>query len=165
MGCPSLLTSPWITGPPLLMSTSTSRYNLDINSDGSLTFHADGYPDMKMTKQSLKAAAVSGKYEGSVPFIIDITMDYGATTVDVDLNIKVASQDIKCPTESYTATDSLITFDAIGNDGDCLGDALREQGKDTSKYNLDINDDGSLTFHADGYPDMKMNKQSAAMFV
>merc|ERR1712072_514218 len=101
------------------------------------------------------ASAISGKYEGSVPFIIDITMDYGATTVDVDLNIKVASQDIKCPTKSYTATDSLITFDAIGNDGDCLGDALREQGKDTSKYNLDINSDGSLTFHADGYPDIR----------
>merc|ERR1711881_719289 len=165
MGCPSLLTSPWITGPPLLMSTSTSRYNLDINSDGSLTFHADGHPDMKMTPKSLKASAVSGKYEGSVPFIIDITMDYGATTVDVDLNIKVASQEIKCDAESYKATDTLISFDNIGNDGDCMGDALRGQGKDTSKYTLDINDDGSLTFHSDGYPDMKMTKQSQYLVV
>merc|ERR1712023_467907 len=117
----------------------------------------------KMTQQSLKASAVSGKYEGSVPFIIDIAMDFAATTVDADINIKVASQRIQCDAESYKATDSLISFDQIGSDGDCLGDALRGQGKDTSKYTLDIDSDGSLTFHSDGYPDMKMTKDSLAL--
>merc|ERR1712093_182051 len=72
-----------------------SKYTLDINSDGSLTFHSDGYPDMKLTKKSFAVAAPSGSYEGSVPFIIDITMDIkSATSADVDINIKVAHQDV-----------------------------------------------------------------------
>merc|ERR1712166_1294171 len=206
----------------------TSKYALDINSDGSLNFRTDGYPDMKMKKKSLMAeadtcslyeiadgscrqsdldcsytkyakaaekalqdgtcadqgyttktgtqtksypvigdivistydkpalesavSAVAGHYEGSVPFIIDINMIFGATTVDTDLNIKVASQEIKCPTQAFAQTASLVSFPNIAADGDCLGDALRTQGKDTSKYALDINSDGN--------PDMKMKKKS-----
>merc|ERR1712195_30302 len=113
-------------------------------------------------KPALQSAvsAVAGHYEGSVPFIIDINMIFGATTVDTDLNIKVASQEIKCPTQAFAQTASLVSFPNIAADGDCLGDALRTQGKDTSKYALDINSDGSLNFRTDGYPDMKMKKKS-----
>merc|ERR1711865_1005400 len=113
-------------------------------------------------KPALQSAvsAVAGHYEGSVPFIIDINMIFGATTVDTDLNIKVASQEIKCPTQAFAQTASLVFFPNIAAGGDCLGDALRTQGKDTSKYALDINSNGSLNFRTDGYPDMKMKKKS-----
>merc|ERR1712048_135762 len=75
-----------------------TKYSLTINSDGTLTFHSDGYPNMKLKKKSVAAvAAPAGKYEGSVPFIIDITMDFtSATSVDADINIKVAKQEVKC---------------------------------------------------------------------
>merc|ERR1711937_570138 len=101
----------------------TSKYTLDINSDGSLTFHSDGYPDMKMTKDSLALAAVSGSYTGRVRGIIKITMDFdGDSTVNAFVSV-IGQQDINCPTEYYSATDSLITLPNIGNDGDCFGDA------------------------------------------
>merc|ERR1711990_252178 len=126
------------------------------------TFHSDGYPNMKMSKDSLALSAVSGSYTGRVPGIIKITMDFSADTVNAFISV-IGQQDISCPTESYSATDSLITFDNIGVDGDCFGEALRGQGKDTSKYTLDINSDGTLTFHSDGYPNMKMSKASLAL--
>jgi len=143
-----------------------SKYALDINSDGSLTFHSDGYPDMKLTKKSLAVAAPSGKYEGSVPFIIDISLDIASSTVaDLDINIKVAHQEVKCPTETIAISDTAITFPNSATTGDCMGDNLRTQKKDPSKYALDINSDGSLTFHSDGYPDMKLTKKSAFVVV
>merc|ERR1712119_78320 len=77
----------------------------------------------------------------------------------------IGQQDISCPTESYTASATSIGFANIAEDGDCFGDALRGQGKDTSKYTLDINSDGTLTFHSDGYPDMKMTKDTLATAV
>merc|ERR1712093_708424 len=80
-----------------------SKYTLDINSDGSLTFHSDGYPDMKLNKKSLAVVAPSGKYEGSVPFIMDIT---SSTVADLDINIKVAHQEVKCPTEAIAISDT-----------------------------------------------------------
>merc|ERR1712194_411758 len=130
------------------------------NSDDTLTFHSDGYPDMKLSKKSLKATSVSGAYEGSVPFIIDITMDFAAQTVNADINVKIAKQEIKCPTEAVAYSDSAVTFPNVGTTGDCMGDALRGQKKDVSKYSLSINSDGTLTFHSDGYPDMKLSKKS-----
>merc|ERR1719355_514726 len=120
----------------------TSKYTLDINSDGTLTFHSDGYPDMKMTKDSLTLSAISGSYTGRVRGIIKITMDFSGDTVNADIDV-IGQTEISCPVEKYTATDSLISFDSIG-------EALRGQGKDTSKYTLDINSDGTLTFHSDG---------------
>merc|ERR1712228_987534 len=136
-------------------------YTLDINSDGTLTFHSDGYPDMKMTKETLGAAvAVSGSYTGRVRGIIKITMDFETdSTVNAFISV-IGQQDISCPTESYTASATSIGFANIAEDGDCFGDALRGQGKDTSKYTLDINSDGTLTFHSDGYPNMKMKKDA-----
>merc|ERR1719401_2055873 len=138
----------------------TSKYSMSINSDGTLTFHSDGYPGMKLKKKALTATALSGQYEGSVPFIIDITMDFSAETVNADINVKVAHQEIKCPSEAVVYTDSAVTFPNIGKPGDCMGDALRGQKKDTSKYSLSINSDGSLTFHSDGYPSMKMKRKA-----
>jgi len=115
---------------------------------------------MKMTKSSsLALSAISGSYTGRVIGIIKITMDFSADTVNAFISV-IGQEDISCPVEAYTATDSMITFDNIGTDGDCFGDALRGQGKDTSKYTLDINSDGTLTFHSDGYPNMKMTKAS-----
>merc|ERR1711920_1099427 len=133
------------------------------NSDGSLTFHSDGYPDMKLKKKTLTLAAPSGAYEGSVPFIIDITMVFGASTVNADINVKIAHQEIKCPTEAVAYSATAVTFPNIATTGDCMGDALRTQKKDVTKYSLDINTDGSLTFHSDGYPNMKLKKKSLVM--
>merc|ERR1712187_305333 len=139
----------------------TSKYSLTINSDGTLSFHSDGYPSMKMKrKAALELAAPSGQYEGYVPFIIDINMDFAADTVNADINVKVAKQEIKCPSEAVAYTDTTVTFPNIGKTGDCMGDALRGQKKDTSKYSLSINSDGTLTFHSDGYPSMKMKKKA-----
>merc|ERR1712107_755643 len=119
---------------------------------------------MKMTKDSLTSeVAISGSYTGRVPGIIKITIDFdGDSTVNAFISV-IGQQDISCPTESYAVTDGSIGFTNIAVEGDCFGDALRGQGKDTSKYTLDINSDGSLTFHSDGYPNMKMTKDSLAL--
>merc|ERR1719198_2388634 len=123
--------------------SDASKYFLDVNSDGTLTFHSDGYPDLKMNKKALKAAAVTGAYEGQVPFIIDVNMDFKTdTAVDADINVKVASVRVTCPGEVYTNDGSKITFDHGSEDGDCLGDGVRSDGKDASKYFLDVNSDG-----------------------
>merc|ERR1712187_231502 len=119
----------------------------------------------KMKKDSLTSVAISGSYTGRVPGIIKITMDFETdSTVNAFISV-IGQEDISCPTESYTASDFSIGFANIDQDGDCFGDALRGQGKDTSKYTLDINSDGTLTFHSDGYPDMKMTKDSQYLVV
>merc|ERR1711998_474826 len=132
------------------------------NSDGTLTYKSDGYPDLKMKKKSLKAAdALTGSYEGSVPFIIDVTADFdGSDKADIDVNVKVASVRITCPGESIAEDDSQITFPNAVNDGDCLGDGIRSDSKDPSKYIINKNADGTLTYKSDGYPDLKMTKKS-----
>merc|ERR1712232_1250761 len=86
----------------------------------------------------------------------------GDSSVNAFISV-IGQEDISCPGETYTEGDSMISFANIGVDGDCFGDALRGQGKDTSKYTLDINSDGTLTFHSDGYLDMKMTKDSLAV--
>merc|ERR1719158_1923810 len=139
-----------------------TKFSMSINSDGSLTFHST-WPDLKLTKQSelAVAAAPSGKYEGSVPLIVDITVNFNADgTMDFDNNVKIQHQEIKCQKIKVTVTDSSVTFPNIQNKGDCMGDALRGQGKDVSKFSMSINSDGSLTFHSDGYPPMKLKKKS-----
>merc|ERR1719203_1453567 len=40
-----------------------------------------------------------------------------------------------------------------------MGDALRGQKKDVSKFTISINSDGTLTFHSDGWPDLKLTKR------
>merc|ERR1719456_334698 len=118
---------------------------------------------MKMTKDSLAVAAVSGSYTGCVRGIIKITMAFdGDSTANAFISV-IGQEDISCPVETYTEAADMISFANIGVDGDCFGDALRGQGKDTSKYTLDINSDGTLTFHSDGYPDMKMTKESLSL--
>merc|ERR1712083_480108 len=103
-----------------------SKFFLIKNSDGTLTFKSDGWPDLKMKKQSLMApAALSGKYEGGVPFIITIDATFnGDAAVNMEINVKIAHKDIKCPSEQIAETDSQITFPASGKTGDCLGDGV-----------------------------------------
>merc|ERR1712032_421792 len=136
---------------------------MDVNSGGSLSFHSDGYPVMKLKKNALTFVALSGAYEGSVPFIIDITMDFSASAVNADINVKVAHQEIKCPSEAVAYSTTAVTFPNIATTGDCMGDALRTQKKDVTKYVMDINSDGSLSFHSDGYPVMTLKKKNLVM--
>jgi len=138
-----------------------SKFTIDINSDGSLTFHSDGWPDLKLTKKTVAVAALNGHYEGQVPFILDMNLIFpGDGTMSFDQNVKVASIEIKCPTEKIAETASGVTFPNIATTGDCMGDALRKQKKDVSKFTIDINSDGSLTFHSDGWPDLKLQKKT-----
>jgi uncharacterized surface protein with fasciclin (FAS1) repeats len=108
------------------------------------------------------ASKVTGTYKGSVPLILDCTITFpGDGTMDFDQNVKVASTEVKCPTEKIAETDSLVTFPEVGNDGDCFGDALRGQSKDPSKFSIKINSDGTLTFVSDGWPNLKLKPQSS----
>merc|ERR1719440_406022 len=136
-----------------------SKFMIVINSDGSLTFKSDGWPDLKLTKKTLAVAALSGHYEGQVPFILDMNLIFpGDGTMNFDQNVKVAKIEIKCPTEKIAETATGVTFPNIAATGDCMGDALRKQKKDVSKFTIDINSDGTLTFHSDGWPDLKLTK-------
>merc|ERR1712048_418935 len=139
----------------------TTKFFIDIQSDGSLSFHSDFAPvALKLTKQSVMASAVSGKYSGRVIGIVKIDMDFSSDTVKTLISV-IGQQDIDCPVEPYSATDSQIVFQTIGNDGDCFGDAIRSQGKDTTKFFIDIQSDGSLSFHSDFAPvALKLTKQS-----
>merc|ERR1719324_1419824 len=87
-----------------------SKFTIDINSDGTLTFHSDGWPDLKLHKKTVMVSALSGTYEGKVAggLILDMTVKFnGDGTMDID-----------------------------------------------------INSDGTLTFHSDGWPDLKLKKQA-----
>merc|ERR1712048_1328438 len=109
------------------------------------------------------AAAISGAYSGRVIGIVKIDMDFSSDTVKTLISV-IGQQNIDCPVEPYSATDSQIVFDTIGNDGDCFGDAIRSQGKDTTKFFIDIQSDGSLSFHSDFAPvALKLTKQTAAL--
>merc|ERR1712193_262155 len=138
-----------------------SKYIINKNSDGTLTYKSDGYPDLKMSKKALMSKGMlSGSYEGSVPFIIDVSADFDGSgaKADVDVNVKVASTRITCPGEKIAETDSLITFPEALKDGDCLGDGVRSDSKDPSKYTIVKGSDAStVTFTSDGYPDLKLS--------
>merc|ERR1719335_884467 len=113
-------------------------------------------------------SALSGTYEGKVAggLILDMTVKFnGDGTMDFDNNVKVAHQEIKCPAVKIAETATAITFPNIGNTGDCMGDALRKQKKDVTKFTIDINTDGSLTFHSDGWPNLTLKKQAVAVAV
>merc|ERR1712167_526659 len=69
------------------------------------------------------ANGLTGSYEGSVPLIIDV---------------RVAHQEITCTGETIAVSGSSITFPNVGKSGDCMGDALRKQKRDPSKYFLTI---------------------------
>ena len=79
--------------------------------------------------------------------------------------MKIAHQEINCPKTKVAITDTAVTFPNIGNTGDCMGDALRGQKKDVTKFKVDINSDGTLTFHSDGWPDLKLKKASEVVEV
>merc|ERR1719356_1144036 len=44
---------------------------------------------------------------------------------------------------------------------DCMGDALRSQGKDATKLDIKINADSTLTLDAPGWPSMKLKSCSS----
>merc|ERR1712022_78790 len=96
---------------------------------------------------------LSGSYKGSVPFIIEVK-------ADLDGSVKVASVRITCPGETIAEDDSQVTFPNAVNTGDCLGDGIRSDSKDPSKYIINKNGDGTLTYKSDGYPDLKMKKSA-----
>jgi len=82
----------------------------------------------------------------------------GDGTADFDLNVKIASKRFNCPGETITESDGGVIFTDIGTTGDCLGDGIRTDGKDPSKYTITKNSDSTLTFNSDGYPALKMKK-------
>merc|ERR1711881_558492 len=80
-----------------------SKFTIAINSDGS--------PDLKLTKKTVAVAALSGHYEGQVPFILDMNLIFpGDGTMNFDQNVKVAKIEIKCPTEKIAETATGVTF-------------------------------------------------------
>jgi len=104
-----------------------SKFTITINSDGTLTFHSDGWPNLKLTKKTeVVVSSLSGHYEGSVPFILDMNLIFpGDGTVNFDQDVTVAHKEIKCPTEKIAETATAVTFPNIATTGDCMGDALR----------------------------------------
>jgi len=79
--------------PPLVFTTLTRammpfkrRRRSKKNGDGSLTFTSDGYPDLKLEKSAREEAeALSGHYQGSVPFInVESTVNGDNTADAVD---------------------------------------------------------------------------------
>merc|ERR1711881_698911 len=145
-----------------------SKFKLSINSDGTLTFHST-WPNLTLKTCSeaemlaivAPVAAPTGIYCGSVPFILDMSVTFNSDgTLDFSNNVKIAHQDIECKAEPYTLSGSTITFPNIGKTGDCMGDALRKQGKDVSKFTITVNSDGSMTFHST-WPDLKLKQCDA----
>ena len=86
-------------------------------------------------------------------------------TMDSDNSVKIAHQEINCPKTMVAITDTAVTFLHSGNTGDCMGEALRGQKKDVTKFEVDINSDSTLTFHSDVWPDLKLKKASEAVEV
>ncbi len=76
-----------------------------------------------------------------VPFDDDATVD---TTIDV-----IDQTKIDCSAENIAETDSLVTFPDAPTVGDCVGDGVRTDGKDPTKYTIIMNDDGTLAFNYD----------------
>merc|ERR1712203_118121 len=92
-------------------------------------------------------------------------MGKGDGTANMDINVKIAHKEIKCTGVKIAETDTQVTFPNAERKGDCLGDGIRSQGKDPTKYFMVKNSDGSLIYKSDGYPDMTLKKktfQSAA---
>ena len=111
---------------------------------------------------SAPAPALTGSYCGSVPFIVDNRVTFNSDgTTDLDINVKIAHKEVKCSAEATSVSATSVTFPKVATTGDCMGDAIRGQGKDPSKYFLDVNSDGTLTFHSDGYPPLKMKSCSS----
>ncbi len=112
-----------------------------------LTFTSDGYPNLKMTKQALAAKEdLVGHYMGRVRGIIKIDVtSTGDATVDTTIDV-IGQTKIDCSAENTAETDSLVTCPDAPTVGDCVGDGIRTDGKDPTKYTTIIkNDDGTST--------------------
>ncbi len=88
-----------------------------------------------------------------------IKNDDGTSTVDTTIDV-ISQTKIDCSAEKIAETDSLVTFPDAPTVGDCVGDGIRTDGKDHTKYTIIKNDDGTLTFTSDGCPNLRMTKQS-----
>ncbi len=99
-----------------------------------------------------------GRVRGIVK--IDVTFD-GDATMDTTIDV-IGQTKIDCSAENIAETDSLVTFPDAPTVGDCVGDGIRTDGKVPTKYTIIKNDDGTLTFTSDGYPNLKMTKRSLA---
>ncbi len=130
-----------------------TKYTIIKNDDGTLTFTSDGYPNLKMTKQPLAAKEdLVGHYMGRVRGIIKIDVTFnGDATVDTTINV-IGQTKIDCSAENIAETDSLVTFPDVPTVGDCVGDGIRTDGKDPTKYTIIKNDDGTLTFTSEAQP-------------
>merc|ERR1712039_1058607 len=110
----------------------------------------------------VEADNLVGTWEGSVPLIIDVKTTFdGSSTAAVSVDVKVAGVHIDCPSETIAETDTGVTFPNSAQVGDCVGDGVRTDNKDPSKYFLVKNSDGTLTFKSDGYPNLKLKQKSA----
>jgi hypothetical protein len=155
------------------------KLSLGINSDGTLTFHSDGYPGIKLTQKSIAAlAAPSGKYESSVPFVMTSPptsrVQLPATSKSTRRwHIRTSSTQVNpwhsvTPGESMAPSDTAVSIYIYVymyirvNTGDYMGDNLRGYKQGVSKYSLHINSEGTLTFYSDGQPDMRLTQKSIA---
>merc|ERR1711959_875927 len=100
--------------------------------------------------------ALRGQKKDVTKFSIAINDD---GTMDFDNNVKIQHQEIKCAKVAVAVSDNTVTFPNIQKTGDCMGDALRGQKKDVTKFSIAINNDGTLTFHST-WPDLKLKKVS-----
>merc|ERR1711988_1245910 len=133
----------------------------------SVTKHYPVVGDITVTKYTKPAIvtspSLSGTYEGSVPFILDMIVTFNSDgTMDFDNNVKIAHQEVKCEKVAIKVSDEAVTLPNIQNTGDCMGDALRKQKKDVAKFSIAIDSDDTLTFHST-WPDLKLKKKKAAM--
>merc|ERR1719158_1437208 len=67
---------------------------------------------------------------------------------------------LDCKSQTVSESGSKITFSDIGTPGNCMGDAIRGQNKDVTKYYLTQESATQVTFYSDGYPKMAMKLQS-----
>ena len=61
---------------------------------------------MHLKKKSAEpVVAPTGTYEGYVPLVIDILFTFAsATSANMDINVKVANREIKCPAEAIAVS-------------------------------------------------------------
>jgi len=144
-----------------------TKYYLTEDSATQVTFYSDGYPKMAMKLQSLETELTTptlGVYQGSVPLIGKWQVTFNSAT-NVDYHHSITGNVLDCRSQTVSESGSKITFSDIGTPGNCMGDAIRGQNKDVTKYYLTQDSATQVTFYSDGYPKMAMKLQSAEVMV
>merc|ERR1712140_158678 len=117
---------------------------------------------MVMNLQSLGAKLMTptlGLYQGSVPLIGKWQVTFNSAT-NVDYHHSIMGNVLDCASQTVSESGGKITFSDIGTTGNCMGDSIRGQGKDVTKYYLTEDSATQVTFYSDGYPKMAMKLQS-----